>query len=176
MRKLTILFALAFVVGCVPPSMNLQRSALRGAGDTAVTVILDSSSDSSYKESLTKIKGIAEAILKFLEDGKVANLTRSQIGVEITKLVPAKYKGWADQLLAAASGTVVDVDKIEKIGVNNIARLKAFLKGTLSGTNEYKEADRPPEPELPKADGEGPVQPDTEPTPPEATPAQPDSA
>ena len=166
MKKLLAVIILFSTVGCVPPSLNLQRSVLRGTGDTAVTFVMDEVSDGKVDETLWKIKSIVGALNKFLEDGKVAGLTRSELSTEILKIVPAKYKNWADQLLAVVSSQdiTVDQEKIVKIGPNNVLRLKAFLKGALKGLEEYNKDHRPveekvEEPPVPAAGGSQPVSP-----------------
>lgn len=143
--KILLTLTLFLAAGCTPPGLNLQRSILRGSGDAAVTFVLDEVSDKNFDASSAKIKSIIEGVSKFLDGGKVADLTQSQLKDEIQKLVPVKYKSWADQLLAVASATEVDVDKIAKIGKNNILRLRAFLDGTLTGLKEYSKDQRPVE-------------------------------
>ena len=148
MKNLILAASFILLAGCAPPSLNIQRSVLRGTGDTAVTFVLDEVAEDKLDETSGKIKSIVEGVAKFLEDGKVANLTRSQLSTEILKIVPAKYKNWADQLLAVVSAQDITVDtaKVEKIGVNNVLRLKAFLKGALGGIKEHNKDHRPVEP------------------------------
>ena len=183
MKKFALATLLLIAAGCVPPSMNLQRAALRGGGDTAVTAVLGEVSDENFDDTFGKVKSIVDGVAKFLDDGKIADLTQSQLSDEIMKLVPVKYKAWADQLLAVASGVVVSEDQIAKVGVDNVRRLKAFLKGTKTGLTEYKKEDRKkpePEPEAPPVEGgPQPAQPDGQPidtrVQPAGMPAQPDS-
>ena len=139
--RLTSLFAMFLLTGCIAPSMNLQRATLRAAGDASITAIVDNRSDDKVDPTLAKAKDIGEGILKFLEDGKVADLTQTQLKDGVLKIVPAQYRNWADQLLAVVSVREVNVDKI---GADNVSLLKAFVKGTLTGTSEYRKDHRPP--------------------------------
>lgn len=140
MNKLLLPACLILISGCVPPSMNLQRATLRAVGDASITAIVDNRSDEKVDETLSKVKEVGEGIAKFLKDGKVADLTDTQLKEEILKLVPAQYKNWADQLLGVVSVREVNVGKI---GADNVALLDAFVKGTLTGVVEYNKKHRP---------------------------------
>jgi len=132
-----------FSVGCIMPSyksLNAQRSAIRGGGDIGVTVALDSVDTGTQAEDIAlKTKDITIAVDKFLQDGKIADLTIPEITGELRKLIPADYQFIFDMLIAQISGITVPT---EKIGVNNVKRLRSLCAGIILGCVEYKASDR----------------------------------
>jgi len=140
-RLMIVAVVFSALAGC-KPSMNVQRSGLRCVGDTGVTVLLDELPEEKVAEARKDVKDIGAALLKFLETGDVAALTMSELRAELEKLVPVKYKGYFDAVLSAASTQHVDV---EKIGPNNVKRVRAAILGCLEGEQRYDVADRPVE-------------------------------
>jgi hypothetical protein len=89
MRNILLsIVAVCMLSGCSfkPSGMNGQRSALRGLGDSAVTVSLDSiQSDADAAVVCVQVKEIAVAVQAFLKDGKASELT-----------IPARYHDRSD--------------------------------------------------------------------------------
>lgn len=139
MRKYLAVLGFLLVVGCTPPSMNLQRSLLRDTGDSGITVLLDETPLEKVDATRAEVKDIGEAILKFLDTGKVYELTRSELAVELKKIVPEKYDVYYDMVMTAISEQQLDVDKI---GQNNVARIRAAVVGALRANELYKKSDR----------------------------------
>lgn len=144
MRHTCMALSLLVLVGCNMPtykSVNAQRSAIRGGGDIAATLSLDAVNTGEQAEAIAKkTEQICIAIDKFLGDGKVADLTIPEITGELRKLIPADYQFLFDMLIAQISGQTVPV---QKIGANNIKRMKALCEGVIIGCNRYSVADRP---------------------------------
>ncbi len=142
-RILLLLMCLVLVVGCVP-SMNIQRAGLRSAGDLGVTACLDAVPAEAAGPLKAEIESIAESILVFLDTGAVAALTHSELRTKLEELVPVKYRSYFDAVLSAVSDRSVDVDKI---GANNVKRLRAGAVGIVAGCTRYDKEDRPAETE-----------------------------
>jgi hypothetical protein len=133
-----------FSVGCIAPSyksLNIQRSAIRGAADASVTVSLDCTDTADQAVAIAKTTAqITAAVDKFLSDGKVGDLTIPEITGKLRELIPPDYQFIFDMLIAQVSGQTVPVGKI---GANNIKRLQAVCSGILEGCASYKAEDRP---------------------------------
>ena len=134
---------LLLLVGCVPVSLNLQKAGLRSTGDLGVTASLDAVDVSAVDDVKGIVADTAESILKFLDDGQVADLTNSAARKEIEKLIPVQYRPYFDAVMSILSTKDVDV---EKFGEDNVKRVKAACYGVLSGCEHYDNADRLEEP------------------------------
>ena len=144
MRTVFGLMVLVLCVGCTAPSMNVQRSVLRDAGDTGLTVALDAVDEAAVPNVQKEVEQTTKAILKFLEDGKVSDLTHSDAVKELEKLIPANLRPYFDAVLSVLGTHQVDV---EKIGKDNVKRLQAACIGVLQGNTQYSLEDRPVEEE-----------------------------
>jgi hypothetical protein len=142
MKRLIMLVAcMALLVGCTPMSMNVQRASIRSGGDVGVTVALDAVAIESVDDVKAKVEDTAKAVLKFLEDGQVADLTQSAARRELEKLIPLNLRPYFDAVMSILSTKDVD---ISKLGADNVKRLKAGAAGVLSGCAQYANEDRPP--------------------------------
>jgi hypothetical protein len=142
------MLASVLLAGCTPPSMNEQRSALRAAGDVFTTIYLDDRAAADIPKRKSELKQLSEKLLEFLSDGNAAALTETKLKDGVLKLVPKGYRDMADNLLSSLSKRKAEV-KIDKIGQDNIDRLKAFLIGALLGIDKYNMDHRKKEPEQP---------------------------
>jgi hypothetical protein len=146
---------LLLAMGCSPKSLNLQRSALRAAGDLAATEYLDLRDEKdvpSVKEDILEITGKLD---RFSHDGSIKDLTKGKIAEELSELIPEDYRDFTDLIL-----DFIDVDvETDKIGKNNLKRIRAALFGIIAGTNEYDVEDRPVEEDKPVAEPEAPAEP-----------------
>ena len=147
MRSCILLLALSCVLftGCQgsPVSvsgMNIQRMGLRDMADASTTVALEVTPDASVQNVQVKTKEIATAISAFLDDGKVSELTIPAITEALKKLVPVEYQFIVDLLIAQVQGVVLPVDKI---GVNNVKRLKEVCIGLIIACDRYNLTERP---------------------------------
>lgn len=147
MRSCILLLALSCVLftGCQssPVSvsgMNVQRMGLRDMADASTTVALEVTPDASVQSVQAKTKEIATAISAFLDDGKVSELTIPAITEALKKLVPVEYQFIVDLLIAQVQGVVLPVDKI---GVNNVKRLKEVCIGLVIACDRYSLTERP---------------------------------
>jgi hypothetical protein len=151
MKKTIIvcLVAAFAMTGCIMPnykSLNAQRSAIRGTGDISVSLSLDSIENPATAESVAvDTKNITIAVDKFLQDGKVADLTIPEITGELRKIIPADYQFIYDLLIAQISTITVPTDVI---GANNVKRMRALCAGIIVGCSEYDVADRPVPPNV----------------------------
>lgn len=126
---------LVFVAGCQQPTLNEQRSALRGSADFGSTELI--LRKKMTKEDVAMMKEILNEIEKFINDGQVADLTTGALRTELDKIVAKyapKYQPVVAWVLAAVSGITVDT---QKIGPDNVARIKAALMGAHTGCNQY---------------------------------------
>jgi len=146
MKRLGLLLSLVLctTTGCITPSidsMNIQRSAIRGTGDTATSVALDSLANTAEVDAVKeKTKEIVLSVQLFLKDGKVADLTIPEITGELKKLIPEKYQFLLDIAIAQIQGMTVDV---QKIGVDNVERINSVCVGILRGCDLYDISYRP---------------------------------
>lgn len=137
------LMAVCVLSGCAfkPSGMNGQRSAIRGLGDSAVTVSMDSiQSDADAAAVRVQVKEIALAVQAFLKDGKVADLTIPAITDQLRKLIPVDYQFLLDIMIAQIQGVTVNVDKI---GPNNVERINSVCVGLINGCDLYGTQYRP---------------------------------
>ena len=118
-----------------PSGMNSQRSALRGLGDSAVTVSLDSiQNDITAEATKKKVKEVAIAVQLFLKDGKLADLTLPEFTEALRKLVPEDYKFLFDILIAQVQSVQIPIGAI---GANNIERINSACVGLIFGCDLY---------------------------------------
>jgi len=139
MRALLIFAVLGVLAtGCKGPSMNTQRSALRGTGDVVATVLLErvDAAEVPAKQALA-LKVIAE-VEKALDAEGVPELTLEKLQALMDK-VPGEYRPVADAIMKVVRGVKLPTDKL---GSNNIKRIRAALKGLTSGINGYRIEDR----------------------------------
>jgi hypothetical protein len=139
MRYLPVLVLVA-LIGCTPPSMNLQRAGLRSACDSGVTAALDAVSDENLDSVQKDIKDTCDALSKFMADGHVADLVYSDFRADVEKLIPTKMKPYFDAILTAVSTQDLNVDKI---GANNVKRINAAIFGVQLANTQYAKSDRP---------------------------------
>lgn len=136
---LPILLVLA---GCTAPNaMNDQRAALRSGGDVGVTMSLDQVPEAELAGTQLIVKNTGEAILKFLDSGNVAELTRTDLQTKLNTLVPVKYQAYYSAALLVLGSQTVSVDKV---GTDNVKRIKAAVIGVLRGNEAYDVKDRQP--------------------------------
>ena len=142
MKKLLLLVMVLGLVGCEPPSMNVQRSAARDAGDTGITIYLDGRNVHDLDEKKARILAIAIEIEEFLNTGEVSELTVGALKKQVNKIVPAEYQNLSDTVLEYLSEYSIPTDKVPAEVVKNI---KAALYGIRTGVAEYRIEDRKPE-------------------------------
>lgn len=123
----------ALSMGCSPGSLNMQRSGLRASGDLAITLFLDNN-----PASRADAKVHADNAMAFLATGGVTNLPVAKVADSLSAMIPLRYKDWVTQALAVA---VVQADSttvhVGKIGANNVARLRAFVRGVQLGAELF---------------------------------------
>ena len=139
--KKTLMAAVMLIclVGCEPPSMNLQRSAARDAGDTGITAYLDDRDAHDVDEKKARILAIIKEVEDFLNEGEIGKLTVGAVRKQVNKVVPPEYQDLSDTILHYLSKFEVPTDKIPASVVKNI---KAALLGVKNGIAEYKLEDR----------------------------------
>jgi hypothetical protein len=119
--------------------MNVQRASLRSSGDIGVNVLLDSRLEGDVDQTSKDIRDACEKLTAFLNGGGVYQLTKTELANDMLSLVPVDYKELVDAAVAVISIQHVDT---QKIGKKNVKRVKAFIKGTLRGLEEYDKGDR----------------------------------
>lgn len=144
MRLIAVVFVAAFAAGCLPPSLNIQRSLLRDGGDSGVTFYLETVDEAKLAETQKTIGEACDAMDEFLKTGSAATLPLAEIETQLKRVVPEKYQRWVGTALAAVSAVNVDVTKA--IGADNVKRIRAALIGIRIGTTEYDVNDRNPDP------------------------------
>lgn len=140
MRFIAVVFVAVFAAGCLPPSLNIQRSLLRNGGDSGVTFYLETVDEAKLAETQKTIGEACDAMDEFLKTGSAATLPLAEVEKQLKRVVPAQYQRWIGTALAAVSAVNVDVTKA--IGVDNVKRIRAALIGIRIGATEYDEADR----------------------------------
>lgn len=138
-RIVAVVLMCVVIAGCTPPSLNLQRSAARDIGDTAITVYLDETEETAVNNNKEIILNIANEIEKFIDDGKVGELTVGALRDFVNKTVPVDYANIAEAVVQQVGKIEAPTDKIPEQAIKNI---KALLMGIKTGVNEYKIEDR----------------------------------
>ena len=138
MRYVSLVLCLA-VFGCTPPSMNMQRSMLRGGCDAATTVALDSVPVDQLAGVRVDISSTCSALASFMGSGNVSDLTSATVTAKLQELVPERLRPYFSAVLAAVSSQQVNT---AKIGVDNIKRINAAILGVSLANAQYATADR----------------------------------
>lgn len=138
-KYLFVVCVCLFFAGCESPSMNMQRSAARDAGDTGITAYLDNRDAHDVDEKKTRILEIVLEIENFIDSGEIGQLTVGAITKQVNKVVPTEYQDLSDTVLDYLSEYEVPTDKVPE---NIIKNIKAALKGIRTGVDEYKLEDR----------------------------------
>ena len=138
-----VLLSVILLSGCKEPSMNSQRAGFRSGADVAVTVALDNVPDDKYQAMKDEVHLVAVDIKRFLGDGQISDLPLNQIKQQLYKIVPVQYHTYVDQVIGVVSGVHVNTDKI---GEDNLKRMKAACDGIIRGCDEYFAEDRPVKP------------------------------
>jgi len=132
------------ISSCTPPSMNVQRSALRAAGDLAATGGLEFVKLDDVDRVQAEVKLVSKGILNWLKTGQVPNLTQSEINTKLKTLVPDEFAGYFDTVFTALSALNLNVG--QKLGDKNLRRIVAAVTGIMTGAESYHKSDRnPPE-------------------------------
>jgi len=139
MKKLFLVIVAVFLTGCEKPSMNMQRSAARGAGDTGITAYLDDRDTNDIDERKARIIMIVNEVEGFLNEGEIGSLTVDALQKQVNKIVPAEYQDLSDTILEYLSDFETPTEKIPENVVRNI---KEALNGIRTGVYEYKIEDR----------------------------------
>lgn len=138
--EVMIAAGLIVLMGCVSvQSLNVQRSALRGAGDAGTTALLERQDEVDADGVAEGIKNICNDVLFFLDDGNVNLLTKGELRAALLRVVPEESAKFVDDLLSLVSMARVDVGFV---GRRNIRRIKAFVIGVIRGADEYDVGDR----------------------------------
>lgn len=141
-RKLfwPVVLALTFS-GCIvtESSLNVQRSALRGTGDTGATTMLENQNSEEVTEIVNGVVGICNDVLDFLKTGDVANLTKGELKITLLNVVPEESADFVSDILAFVSVSNYDV---QRVGSRNVKRIRAFLNGVIDGASKYSVEDR----------------------------------
>lgn len=141
MRKVLLMaFTAMLLVGCKAGSMNVQRSGLRGAGDTGVTIWLDDIDVDKVPQRQQEIIGTCSSLIDFLAEGELSDVTNTVLMDKLVARVPDEYK-WIPSEVFSLAG-VMEVDT-SAIGERNIRRLVSALNGMINGAKQYKISDRP---------------------------------
>ena len=137
MRKFGLLplaLLLTVAVGCQRPSLNVERSLLRGSGDVSATLVINIVDN--QVEVQKEITTYAIAILKWLDKGEIDKQTAAQVAKDLKKIIPAKYWSLIDMAMGALDN--VQADPTALLGVNNLKRLKAFFRGVQTGSIAFE--------------------------------------
>lgn len=136
------LAGIAMLAGCASTygdddglSLNVQRSALRGAGDMTATVYLDRADEPDAE----RVAGIADGLYEFVGTGDLAALPLDVVEDRLCALVPTDYQWLVRQVLAVI--VLQDVDVGERIGAANVERIEAFLDGVRTGAIKFRRAE-----------------------------------
>jgi hypothetical protein len=131
---LAVLFSCA---GCsILESKNVQRSGLRCTGDMGTTILLEEVEE----VQADKVKEIAQKVLDFVQSGDLGVLPIEEVAEKLTALIPGKYSEILQDLLGAIKPSD-DINLEVAIGEDNVRRLVAFLKGVITGADEFREED-----------------------------------
>jgi len=139
MKKVLFFLPVLLFSGCATvSSLNVQRSALRSAGDLSATLILETQSAEEIVDQHEAMVDALTRVDQFLSSGECADLPLSHLE-QIKQCIPAKFHGLVDAAIASVQSKQVDP---EKLGQNNVERIRAYLKGSLMGIQEYRVEDR----------------------------------
>ncbi len=138
-RWMVFAVVVMLAAGCVP-SANMERSILRGAGDTSITAVADGKEEADVQALVEGTKKACISMLAFLDTGNVSNLTTNELDAKLIGLVDSKYSSIVAQALAVIKAAQVDVNG--KIGARNMKRVRAVIKCVLRGCAEYEIGDR----------------------------------
>lgn len=127
-----VLPVVLLLAACAAPSLNMQRSLLRGSGDVAATAYLDHNDDVAPRTLVQ----VAVGVQAFLESGDVSELPLDELKARLAQLIPIRYRAWGEQLLGVIDTQSVDVRGT--VGVLNARRLEAFVIGFLRGAEAYE--------------------------------------
>ena len=142
MRKIRIALALAavmVVVGCKPPSMNLQRSGIRAGTDLAITAALDASSAGKVDARKAKVKEVCDQLEALLDGGTVPDMALGAFEDLLKRVVPADLGKLRLVVMGALYGVKVPTDKI---GANNVKRVRAAVNQARIAVDAYAMEDR----------------------------------
>jgi hypothetical protein len=131
-----ILTTVLFLAGCTPPSMTMQVSGIRGAGDLAVTSILDNQSDARVDEVRTELVDIVNRLGELVSGDAAGVLTAPQLQEKVASIVPKRYKSLVETAMDQLEDREVKV-KTDFIGKDNVIRLKALFVGAMRGLKLY---------------------------------------
>ena len=142
MRIILALSVVALLgMGCRAPSMNVQRSGLRGVGDVAATVLLERVPEAAVPVVREKALEVIAQCDAALSDGVLPGMSLDALKKILDEKVPEQYKPVSDAVLKVVRGIRLPT---EALGENNAKRIRAALVGIKSGVTEYKVGDRNP--------------------------------
>lgn len=130
MGMLLVLMALG-LASC-NPTMNLQRSGLRGIGDLTAVVYLERHAVANpleFREACIKV-------LDYIDTGAISALPLDKVEAELRRIVPARWAGFVPGIIAAASSRHADL--ATAIGLKNVQRLRAYVMGLVHGADGYE--------------------------------------
>lgn len=125
--------------GCKLGSVNVQRSGLRGAGDLAVTVMLDMTAEANVPQLQERIITFLDTVEQFAATGEIALLTRTELTARLLAEVSEKYAPWVQGAISAA---LTYLDARAPIGEKNQRRILAYVKGSRRAVALYDIEDR----------------------------------
>ena len=120
-------------------SLNVQKSLLRGTGDSGITTVLENQSEEKVQEIADGVKTICNDVLNFLDSGNIAGLTVNELKAELLEVVPEGSEDFVNDILSLVIMQNVDVGSI---GSRNVKRIRAFVKGVIRGAEDYAVEDR----------------------------------
>ena len=120
-------------------SLNIQRSALRGAGDTGTTTMLENQNADEVVDIAAGVTSICNDVKDFLNSGDIIDLTKGELKIQLLEVVPSGSADFVSDILSFVSVANYDV---EKIGSRNVKRIRAFLNGVIEGAQKYDVKDR----------------------------------
>jgi len=139
--EVCVAFGLMCSSGCiVVESLNVQKSLLRGTGDSGVTAVLENQDEEKVAEVVDGVISICQDVLEFLDSGSIAELTRSELKRALLDVVPDGSADFVNDIMSLVSMARIDVDG--KIGTRNVKRIRASVIGVIRGADEYSVEDR----------------------------------
>ena len=124
-------------------SVNLQIASLNSTGQVATCVVLDNTPYANVDTTIAELNGC-------LNDAKTTvngNVAFGNLAPLLATVIPSKYSAYMSQIELLVQGRTLPTDKI---GVNNVKRILAFLNGALQETATYDKSLRA---DVPAADG-----------------------